>query len=565
MTFRFPRLTALIFVLGFTIQALPTSADGVAPAQMQIANDEALIYISEDDDDKNWGSQLVLQPGPPDENLVRDPWIFCESVEDPKCDFDKPNYGPSASINLRHCETVTAADCLADIRIFKSDELLAATYVGEVPGSAKFPAAPELGLFESGAASLFSVPDAPHSGGDLYLASVRVTSNYEKSVNKFVHTDLYALIIPVSIQQLSGDTWYECVWVFDGRCGQREQFPQDLTLGLEMRVVNELGGWFLGRVADPAIVVEKFSNRNNRIVIDARPVEVARFAYLTKKSEISAADKIAVGNVGGADGLANDRPTRLANSGFDTTTFGMLENFRTRVQDTAAAITKHWRVRTTSRNGNNQCLTKYDQVLGIVSTNATAYDGFAPEFKDGYINYSVAGLHYKPNGKDLNIGTYDLVMRSETARCLYGFDKAPVSATVQVVGTGDQNIATTVVSEKDGWLKLAAYGFTFSEKEIKVKLSQPQSKTLTKFVGSGSALTSKQKAEIKATVTKAKGNAKFICTGVYVNAKDKTTAIKRARAACGYAKSLDKNFSFWSQAKPTSAKSYDAKVMIVSK
>jgi hypothetical protein len=175
-------------------------------------------------------------------------------------------------------------------------------------------------------------------------------------------------------------------------------------------------------------------------------------------------------------------------------------------------------------------------------------------------------LHYAPNGKDLNLGTYDLVMRSETARCLYGFTRAPVSATVQVVGDqGAENIATTIVSEKDGWLKLAAYGFTFSEKEIQVKLTQPQSKTLTKFTGSTRTLSSKQKAEIKSVVTKAKGNPKFICTGVYVNAKDKVTALKRARAACDYAKSLDKNHSYWAQAKQTKAKSYDAKVMVVSK
>jgi hypothetical protein len=166
----------------------------------------------------------------------------------------------------------------------------------------------------------------------------------------------------------------------------------------------------------------------------------------------------------------------------------------------------------------------------------------------------------------VNLGEYDLQIRSETARCLYGFSKAPVSATVQVVGEqGSENIATTIVSEKDGWLKLAAYGFTFSEKEIKVKLTQPYSKTLTKFAGSTKTLTSRQKAEIKATVTKAKNNPKFICTGTYVAATSKSTALARAKATCNYANSLDKSHSYFAQAKQTSAKSYDAKVMITSK
>jgi hypothetical protein len=81
-------------------------------------------------------------------------------------------------------------------------------------------------------------------------------------------------------------------------------------------------------------------------------------------------------------------------------------------------------------------------------------------------------MHYLPDGTTEALGTYDLVMRSDIARCLYGFNRAPVSATITVTGEGDKNIATTVVGEKDGWLKLAAYGFTFSNKTIQVRLTQ---------------------------------------------------------------------------------------------
>jgi hypothetical protein len=82
-------------------------------------------------------------------------------------------------------------------------------------------------------------------------------------------------------------------------------------------------------------------------------------------------------------------------------------------------------------------------------------------------------LHYGPDGKTPNLGTYDLVLRSDAARCLYGFSSAPVSATVSIAGAdGSQSVATTVVTEKDGWLKMKAAGFTFSEKQIKVKITQ---------------------------------------------------------------------------------------------
>jgi hypothetical protein len=84
----------------------------------------------------------------------------------------------------------------------------------------------------------------------------------------------------------------------------------------------------------------------------------------------------------------------------------------------------------------------------------------------------VTGLHYMPDGTTPVQGTYDLVMRSDTARCLYGFTTAPISATVSVVGGDTSSVATTVVSEKNGWLKMAAYGFTFSEKTLTVHMTQ---------------------------------------------------------------------------------------------
>jgi len=187
-------------------------------------------------------------------------------------------------------------------------------------------------------------------------------------------------------------------------------------------------------------------------------------------------------------------------------------------------------------------------------------------YRDGFLNYrGTPGFTTCQTAKPKALGTYDLVIRSETARCLYGFSNAPISATVTVTGTGNLNVASTVVSERDGWLKLAAYGFTFSEKNIKVKVTQAQSRTLTKSTARNITLTSKQKSEVKAVLAKSSGNTKFICTGTFVKASDRTLALQRARAACNYAKSLNKNFSFFAQAKVTKAASFDGRVMVVSK
>ena len=69
-----------------------------------------------------------------------------------------------------------------------------------------------------------------------------------------------------------------------------------------------------------------------------------------------------------------------------------------------------------------------------------------------------------------------LVLNADVARCVYGFSKAPISATVSVVSSdASEQIATTAVSERDGWLYLSAAGYGYSAPTIKVKLSQPTS------------------------------------------------------------------------------------------
>ena len=70
-------------------------------------------------------------------------------------------------------------------------------------------------------------------------------------------------------------------------------------------------------------------------------------------------------------------------------------------------------------------------------------------------------------------GDYTLVIDSKVARCLYKFSNAPINATISVVNDkGEQSIATTSVSENDGWLKLVARNFEFSAPSISIKLSQ---------------------------------------------------------------------------------------------
>jgi hypothetical protein len=109
----------------------------------------------------------------------------------------------------------------------------------------------------------------------------------------------------------------------------------------------------------------------------------------------------------------------------------------------------------------------------MVTTNALTYESGPPKFEDGFLNYKVAGVHSNPDGTDF-IGKYDLVMDGAIARCLYGFGaKVPISATVSIVSTdAGSRVQSTFFKDDGQWIRLGAYGFTFSSPTLKIKLAQ---------------------------------------------------------------------------------------------
>ena len=147
------------------------------------------------------------------------------------------------------------------------------------------------------------------------------------------------------------------------------------------------------------------------------------------------------------------------------------------VEDKATALLSYWSVRTLDQGemaGASKCFQDSSGVTGIVTTNATQYSAGPPAFSkdDGTLNYVVAAPHYGTKGEDFK-GSYDLVMRSDVARCVYGFSKAPINATISITSAdGTPQVATTVIGERKGWLYLQAKNFEFSAPIIKAKLSQ---------------------------------------------------------------------------------------------
>ena len=114
------------------------------------------------------------------------------------------------------------------------------------------------------------------------------------------------------------------------------------------------------------------------------------------------------------------------------------------------------------------------EFMGLVTTNASQYLFGPPRFNqiEETLDYKVAAPHFTPTG-DVFKGTYNLVISSKFARCVYQFSNAPISASISITSeNGEKDVATTVVSERGGLMYLSASGFTFSSPTIQVKLTQ---------------------------------------------------------------------------------------------
>jgi hypothetical protein len=125
------------------------------------------------------------------------------------------------------------------------------------------------------------------------------------------------------------------------------------------------------------------------------------------------------------------------------------------------------------------------------------------------LDYKVSSPHFNDKGEE-NVGNYNLVLSSEAARCIYGFTKAPISATVSIISSdGSAQVATTTVNEKDGWLYLSANGFKYSSPIVRVKLTQEVvAPTAT------ATPTAKPAAVKKSTITCVKGKTSKKVTAV---------------------------------------------------
>ena len=439
--------------------------------------------------------------------------LLCASANDPICTS-------AANVNynsfLPPCDVQITINCISSVSAISADSK---EIVGQY--SKSFPVkSPNVyvgdasrNLPNGSHPSVWKIPGVTHGGGeDNYLLRFKVDGN-AKAGSVFRSGSIKVSLFPVTTKtgqytlgnmtdanhpsqaclfdhyecgglghEMSGnDTTLSAACVsFDvGLCALRQAFPEGYRFKVGVRLGDSPTGWFHGRLINPLIGLTSL-NGITILTVDATPVKVPAVGVLIKQSEMSAAMRSYYAQFPVGGGFGRLSPNGISNllSGPEPSSqkaadeYALWSNY---FKDTASATQSEWSFRTLELNGTDSaCFNDKTKLVGVVSTNAMFYSGGAPAFNksDGSLNYKVGAPHFASNG-DIFKGSYDLQLRSDVARCLYNFSSSPLSATIEVTSSdGSAQVATTIVTERDGWLYLSAKGFTFSSPTVKVKMTQ---------------------------------------------------------------------------------------------
>lgn len=421
----------------------------------------------------------------------------CDAIDSGPCATQENKLISGTSL-LPVCQG-ESTNCIESVYVYKQGEQPAeAKYIKNLPGYT-FPENPKIGLPEGSTKSIWEASSLEHGGGNKNYAAVAAFS-WKVGDGKILPVKFSMAVSGIAekygemaqVPKMSNcvrphdqskgtcqNSLLTCFYTLDRICGTSQDFAADTRIGVKLKISNAIAGWFKGRLKDPIYSVTPLENQMSLVTIDAQPVTIPKLfaTYSTAKGDEDVAKAVQASNSNSGGSVDNTWTTHFSSASEGGIIAATM--LRKQANDTASGLDYGWSFETIA-TANTVCLNDTSRLLGLVTTNAMAYSGGVPEWDGKTLKYRVAGMHYLPDGVTEAEGTYDLVMRSDVARCLYRFSKAPISAAISVTSaTGELKTATTVVSEKDGWLKLAAYGFTFSSPTISVKLTQAAEKKIT--------------------------------------------------------------------------------------
>lgn len=407
--------------------------------------------------------------------------VLCTSLNDGVCG------GKTASVYaiLPVCTTDAQVDCVESVgsrtqsgvadtgaysRYFPQAGL--ADFVGDA--GAKVPT--------GGSPSLWTLSGTPHSGGTEYMALVSVSGTSPSSRTSLSDVTIHASLYPVKVtagnysrnvpsptsngvSHPSVDKMANCASIADGFCAARQDFPAQTAFSVGIRLSTPPTGWLHGRIFDPSIDFS-VANGVTKLRVEATPAQVPAVATWAQVDTLPASVYKAMCTAASYCNQLNPQSAGAHTS---------VEDWRTAFGDKAAWVRGHWMYMTLPSTYSTRCLSDTTVLHGFVTTNATGYAAGPPEFSssDKSFTYTVASPHYDDQGGVIQ-GTYNFVVRSSTARCIYGITEGTMSAKVSISSGegGDQASSAEVSVVDDGnWLRISASKFHYSSPVIKAILT----------------------------------------------------------------------------------------------
>ncbi len=447
----------------------------------------------------------------------------CRQIGTPGCESEK--YLQYSAL-LGNCDTMATSDCISKVTaIDSSGKEYSGTFVEKFPGETSYTyiGDPAVNLPSGSSAFIVDFPQIPHKGGSLYLVVTYMQGSKGIGEQKFKVESFSSAIHAVSkiagnfgvpgpennlrpdhmlagrasrggsastIDPITGSK-VSCLMTSPKFCAVGWPLPTEVKFSLTLKLKQKVNGWIHGRIEGVEADISSAADGDQLLKISGKPVIVPGIFRWFNQSDMPTPLKNFYATVSetqmraggsGWQGLNGeiDGPDGLPFSimkesfGYGEGSFREVSAWIDAVGDKATYAPTVWTFRSIEGQQYENCMKGSDSLSGIVTTNSTMYIGNPPTFSqaDQTLDYKVMSPHYLPDGTEFK-GSYDLIIKSEVARCIYKFSNAPISASVSIISSdGTAQVATTVVGERDGWLTLSAKGFTFSAPTLRVKLSQ---------------------------------------------------------------------------------------------
>lgn len=516
--------------------------------------------VNFDNTNKDWGlpsyiySKTVQNQGNGNINFVN---AVCKSLDDGEC--LKPGLNLYVRALFDKCTSDADRDCIVSFGATRSDGTRLTGELKEVLVSRHaFSGDPKQGIPDGTGATIWTLRDGSNSLEYALVAGVELNINGAvesrsagndsrvrrskmvfalQPVEMVNSPDYKEVVMNVEDGILTGNSYSlgrGCFVAAEGRCALSKSFDTSINFEVSVRLSKGVPGWMVGRIQNFALGSETFPGQDGfEMTISGNPSKVGAVIAWSKWRDTT--PEIRGLYEQGVDGrqwrpnkpaselLITDGEARTILTYLNEAGERSIKHFNAwlpLISDKATAMRTRWNLQSVEdQSGQYSQCAAGKGLVGVINSNASVYSDGPPTFNGstGTLEYKVAAPHYTSDGVTEHRGSYDLTMRSDVARCIYGFSNAPISATVSIESDGSTNvISTESVSERDGLIRLRASGFTFSSPTIKVKLTQaapPPAKDPAPTVPSESVGMKKETKKEKKRITCVKGKQRLKVIG----------------------------------------------------